>query len=237
MAQPWIIFADTKFGGCVKVWSDESKLMPVPLVALIRGLGYAIDIFSITLITLIPTLYHTAGHKIFIAMHEFLSAEYLNLDVVEFFTKSDGSSTLSFALAISPLPLIYLRIFFKRIMKTATLGESIVGIASYATSPGIKGVLQESFFGLTQYLISAFAAVFACIGTFMLIGLSVKLAATLLPEVAQTSLPDTIAIPVSLALLGAFYISTIASAFAPHSRSDVASFFDDYFHLVVKRLR
>jgi len=98
-------------------------------------------------------------------------------------------------------------------------------------------VLQESFFGLTQYLISAFAAVFACIGTFMLIGLSVKLAATLLPEVAQASLPDTIAIPVSLALLGAFYISTIASAFAPHSRSDVASFFDDYFHLVVKRLR
>ncbi|MFA6558036.1 MAG: hypothetical protein WCT03_16575 [Candidatus Obscuribacterales bacterium] len=211
--------------------------MPVPLVALIRGLGYAIDIFSITLITLIPMIYYIAAHEIFSAANQFVLSGRLNLDHIEFYIKPYGSSMISLMLAISPLPIVYFRFFFKRLMKTATPGESIVGIASYATSPGIEGLLQESLFGLAQYFISAFAVVFACIGTFMVVCPARQLAIDLVPGINQIPLRGTLEIAICSIIFALLYISAVSIALIPHSRSDVASFFDDYFHLVVKRLR
>lgn len=140
-------------------------------------------------------------------------------------------------LAISPLPIIYFRFFIKKIMKTATLGESIVGITSYATTNGIERVLQESLFGLAQYLISAFAVVFACIATFMVVWPSQQLAMALVPGINQIPLRGTLEIAICSIIFALFYISAVSIALTPHSRTDIASFFDDYFHLVVKRLR
>lgn len=123
--------------------ATEAKLTPVPVVALLRGAGHVFDLLLFAFLTLIPLIYHTSAHEAFTSVK-------WNLDIVEFLTKAYGASMIGLVLALTPLPIIYMRIFFKRLMKTPTPGEMIAGVTSYSTAPGIEGVVQESLYGLAE---------------------------------------------------------------------------------------
>jgi hypothetical protein len=214
--------------------ATEAKLTPVPLVALVRGAGHVIDLFSIALLALIPLLFHQgANFK--------LPSVGFNNETIELITKSDGASSIGLVLALTPLPIIYLRLFFKRLMKTPTPGETIAGITSYSTASGIEGVIQESLYGLSQYVISIFAAVFACIATCALWGVPCVILEIIAPSAKAEEFLGSYSITIAAAYLAVcFVLSFIAAVgivFVPHSREDVASFLDDYFQLEVKRLR
>ncbi len=217
----------------VKV-AAEAKLTPVPLVALVRGAGHVIDLFSIALVALIPLIFH-GGPNFYVPSIGF------DNEAIELITKSDGASSIGLMLALTPLPIIYLRLFFKRLMKTPTPGETIAGITSYSTASGIDGVIQESLYGLSQYVISTFAAVFACIATCALWGVPCVILEIIAPGAKAEEFLGSYSITIAAAYLAVcFVLSFIAAVgigFVPHSRENVASFLDDYFQLEVKRLR
>jgi len=151
-------------------------------------------------------------------------------------TKAYGASMIGLVLALTPLPIFYMRLFFKRLMKTPTPGEMIAGITSYSTAPGIEGVVQESLYGLAEYVISVFALVFACIATSIIIAAAVGMAGLAFPSIGSTFPSSSLIIIASTIFAGSF-ITAVGFGFVPHSRKDIASFFDDYCQLTVKRLR
>jgi hypothetical protein len=208
----------------------EARLTPVPLLALVRGSGHVIDLFSIALVALIPLIYH-GGPNFYVPSIGF------NSETMELISKSDSVSSIGLALALTPLPIIYLRLFFKRLMKMPTPGETIAGITSYSTASGIEGVIQESLYGLSQYVISIFAAVFACIATFIIISVGEGLITRLLPGITSISTTGSLNILIVTVVFVVSFIAAVGFGFVPHSREDIASFFDDYFRLEVKRLR
>ena len=209
--------------------ASEAILTPVPLVALVRGSGHVIDLFAIAFLALIPILYHHGANC-------GLPSIGFNSETLELITKSNGAASIGLILALTPLPIIYLRIFFKRIMKTPTPGETVAGITSYSTAPGIEGVIQESLYGLSQYVISIFALVFACIATFASLGIESWISSALL-QIDQASFLESNSLLFASTIFAISFIATVGFGFVPHSREDVASFFDDYFQLEVKRLR
>ncbi|MBP6745349.1 hypothetical protein KA344_08940 [bacterium] len=214
--------------------ATEAKLTPVPLVALVRGAGHVIDLFSIALVVLIPLFYHTAAREVFNSID-------FSFDVVKFLSKSYGTTTIGLALVLTPLPIIYLRLFFKRLMKTPTPGETIAGITSYSTASGIEGVIQESLYGLSQYVISIFAAVFACIATCALWGVPCVILEIIAPGAKAEEFLGSYSITIAAAYLAVCFalsfVAAVGFGFVPHSREDVASFFDECCQLEVKRLR
>lgn len=208
----------------------QTKLTPVPLVALVRGAGHVIDLFSIALLALIPLLFHQgANFK--------LPSVGFNNETIELITKSDGASSIGLVLALTPLPIIYLRLFFKRLMKTPTPGETIAGITSYSTASGIEGVIQESLYGLSQYVISIFAAVFACIATFIIVSVVYQLINLLTSGIGSPAASSSLNILIASTVFVVSFVAAVGFGFVPHSREDVASFFDECCQLEVKRLR
>lgn len=209
--------------------ATQANLTPVPLVALMRGTGHVIDLFSIALVVLIPLFYHTAARVDF------------SFDVLKFLSKSYGTTTIGLALVLTPLPIIYLRLFFKRIMKMPTPGETIAGITSYSIASGFKGIMQESLYGLSQYVIICIAMGMACISTCTLWGVASVLQGIIAPSAKMGELLGSFHITIVSAYLSVCFVFSFIAAvgivFVPHSRVNVASFLDDYFRLEVKRLR
>jgi len=208
----------------------EAKLTPVPVVALLRGAGHVFDLLLFAFLALIPLIYHTAAHEAFTSVK-------WNLDIVEFLTKAYGASMIGLVLALTPLPIIYMRILFKRLMKTPTPGEMIAGITSYSTALGIEGVVQESLYGLAEYVISLFAVVFACIATHIITAAAVELLDLVFHRIGLTPPSDNLTILIASTIFAGSFITAVGFGFVPHSREDIASFFDDYCRLTAKRLR
>lgn len=214
--------------------ATQAKLTPVPIVALVRGAGHVIDLFVVAFLTLIPLFYNKGANSepLFIIFDS---------KTIELITKPGGAGNIGLLLALTPFPIIYLRLFFKRLMKTPTPGETIAGITSYSTASGIEGVIQESLYGLSQYVISTFAAVFACIVTCALWGVPCVILEIIAPGAKAEEFLGSYSITIAAAYLAVcFVLSFIAAVgivFVPHSRENLASFFDDYFQLEVKRLR
>ncbi len=183
----------------------EAKLTPVPLVALVRGAGHVIDLFSIALVVLIPLFYHTAAREVFNSID-------FSFDVVKFLSKSYGTTTIGLALVLTPLPIIYLRLFFKRIMKTPTPGETIAGITSYSIAPGFKGIMQESLYGLSQYVISCIAIGMACIATCALWGGASVLQGIIAPGARVDELFGSLHITIVAAYLAVCFVFSFIAA-------------------------
>ena len=208
----------------------KPKLMPVPLVALLRGASLTIDVLSVAFLALLPVIYHQ-GDGSTLPMIGF------NHETIELVTKSHGASTIGLLLAFTPLPVIYLRLIFKRVMKSPTLGEAIVGITSYAKTPGIEGATQELLYGLTQYVVTILAAIFACVATVFITMVPMALIRLLLPQVDLITLPVNFQIAIYASIYTASFISIVAFNYLPHSRTDITTYCDDYFQLEVKKLR
>ena len=209
--------------------ATEAKLTPVPAVALLRGAGHVFDLLLFAFLTLIPLIYHTSAHEAYDSVK-------WNLDIVEFLTKAYGASMIGLVLALTPLPIIYMRLFFKKLMKTPTPGEMIAGITSYSTAPGIEGVVQESLYGLAEYVICLFALVFACIATFIIM-YALGIVDLIFQNIGFTFQSDSLIIIIASIIFAGSFITAVGFGFVPHSREDIASFFDDYCQLTVKRLR
>ena len=211
--------------------ATEATLTPVPVVALLRGAGHVIDLMLFAFLALIPLIFHTSAHE------AYTSAKW-NLDIVEFLTKAYGASMIGLVLALTPLPIIYMRLFFKRLMKTPTPGEMIAGITSYSTASGIEGIVQESLYGLAEYVISIFALAAAGLATFFIVAIGEILVSQLVPSIAASSSTVSLTVIIfSASILSVLFITAVGFGFVPHSREDIASFFDDYCQLTVQRLR
>lgn len=217
----------------------QAKLRPVPLVALARGTGTAIDLFSMAFLALIPVIYDITANNFF--SNDFFSIVAPNFESLKFMAKYYGASIIGLALLATPLPIIYLRLFFKRIMKTPTLGETLAGITSYSIAPGFRGIVQESQYGLSQWLVSTYASIFASMATYTLW----NVARVILEIIAPGTKPEAhfgsfhpvvsaVYILVSFALS---FIAAISFGFRPRSRTDLASYLDECCQLEVKRLR
>lgn len=214
--------------------ASEAKLMPIPFIALARGTGTAIDLFAITVVALIPISYD-------IAAHNFFSLIAPSFESLRLLTKSYGASIVCLALISTPIPIIYLRLFFKSAMRTPTVGETIVGITSYSSAPGFQGVKQESAFASMQWLIGAGANIFACCTIYVLWNLMRLLTAVLSPEIRTEELfgsfHDLMVTAFMLVSYTISYLAVLAIGFTPHSRTDLVSFLDKYYQQKVKRLR
>ncbi len=203
--------------------------MSVPQLALLRGASLAIDFVLVGTLALVPMLFHGGALE--------LPNIGFNKETLEVIAKANGASLIGVFLALTPLPIIYLRLLFKRVMKSPTPGEAIVGITSYSNSAGIEGAIQEILYGLAQYFMSAFALVFGCLAAFIATLLPFNLIQDFIPWLYLSSLPGAVEITLAATIYALSYIAAVGFAFVPHSRTDLASYFDDNCQLEVKRLR
>ncbi|MBP6745348.1 hypothetical protein KA344_08935 [bacterium] len=217
----------------------QAKLMPVPLVALARGTGSAIDLFSMAFLALIPLIYDITANNFF--SNDFFSIVAPNFESLKFMAKYYGASIIGLVLICTPLPIIYLRLFFKRIMKTPTLGETIAGITSYSIAPGFRGIVQESQYGLSQWLVSSSASIFAGMATYTLWNVARVIIEIIAPGTKSEALFGSFHPVVSavyiLVCFALSFIAAISFSIRPRSRTDLASYLDDCCQLEVKRLR
>ncbi len=80
-------------------------------------------------------------------------------DPSEALAQNGAAASIMFALLCTPLPLIYLRIFFKVFKNGKTPGESLAGIVSYSTQTGLSKWVCQLSYGLCQYLMFVFSLV------------------------------------------------------------------------------
>jgi len=212
----------------------EAKLLPVPMVGLARGMGNIIDLSSVVFLALIPVIYDIATNGI-------ISKVTPNFECLVFMAKHYGASITGLALIATPIPIIYLRLFFKRIVRSPTLGETIVGFTSDSIAPGFEGVKQESLYGLHQWLISVYAYLFAFIATFTFWGLTRATIEILAPgakaETLLGSFPILANVAYMLCCFVVSYIAALSFGFQPRSRTDLTSYSDRCCKLTVKHLR
>ncbi len=181
-------------------------------VALKRSTGMTIDLISIGLVALLPVIYHSVMHGL--AAQDILSA-----------VLSDNRIFIYLCLAISPLPMIYLRLVFRKIFRFPTPGEMFAGVSTVTLLPGLAGFLQEAVYSVAQYFTLAFASIFGVM-------LIVILACSGL--LGKDGSPQEL-----LALTIVPVVATLASAVAywPRSKEDYQSFVDDFSKVRVNRMR
>lgn len=98
-----------------------------------RALALLIDFVLISCIVLIPLAFRTIFTSKFGPLFDVYAV------------------ILGVILLITPLPIIYWRIFFKVFMRICTPGEQILGIASFARHPGSARWASEIGYALIQY--------------------------------------------------------------------------------------
>ena len=192
-----------------KTLAIASKSRQLSFIALRRSFGTGIDAIAIGLVAMTPCLFRLFSQNSWIANP--LGAIF-----------GDGPTFFCFCLAFSPLPLIYLRIVFHKLLRTPTPGEMFAGATTITLVRGLIGTIQEIVYALFQYFGMAFSSVLAV----MILTL---VASSLGEEFKLFGLVLFLAGPVvSLIILSA--------AFQPGSESN-ASIFDDLSGLEVEILR
>lgn len=192
--------------------SELPKTLPLRAVALKRSFGMGIDAASIGLIAMTPCLYRL------------LTLNPLPIKPI-IAILSDNATFLCFCLAFSPLPLIYLRLVFRKLLHTSTPGEMFAGVTTITLIPGFTGIVQEIVYASIQYIAMAFGAILGLVtltvlGIFGLWG----------DDFNWFVITAFFAAP----LLSLIFMSTI---YLPHSESDYAAAIDNLCGLEVKRLR
>ena len=181
------------------------------IVALDRAIGMCIDFTSISMVALAPCLYR-----------------YFTRPVIEnsFITIfSDPAMFGCFCLAISPLPLMYLRFVFRKLLRSPTPGEMFAGTIAISLVPGISGVFLELLYAMFQYSALALGAILGLLLiSLCLDGGLFEAANSTVRVLAWASLP-------------LFSICFASAANWPRSKSDHASTLDDLCGFEVQRLR
>lgn len=196
--------------------AETSSILPKTLslraVALKRSFGMGIDAASIGLIAITPCLYRL------LTLNPLPTKPIVAI-------LSDNATFICFCLAFSPLPLIYLRLVFRKLLHTPTPGELFAGVTTITLIPGFTGIVQEITYASIQYIAMAFGAILGLVtltafGIFGLWG----------DDFTWFAITAFFTVP----LLSLIFMSTI---YLPHSESDCAAALDNLCGLEAKRLR
>ncbi len=176
-----------------------------------RGAASTFDFTAIGLLALAPWLLKQVQHLSIIAAPSALISD---------------ESLLIFGmfLAMTPIPLIYWRIFFHKLMRSPTPGEFLAGVATI-TKEGWRGFEDEAIYGLAQY--------------FLLFGSGMPLLLFVLVCSCTGRLDYGIIKMATYVLLPVFIWSLLLMSLVywPRSKSNYQSFIDDQCKISVDRLR
>jgi len=208
--------AETRPETISKPETSEAALMVVPTdspqaVALDRAIGNCIDFTAISLVTLIPCLFRYYSHPLpdntFVAIFN---------DTVMF---------ASVCLTISPLPLLYLRFVFRKLLRSPTPGEMFAGTMPLSEMAGYSALHHELLYGMFQY---GSLALGASLGV---------LALSLYLNSGYFGLPTETERAAAWAMLPLFALTFAVAANWPRSKSDYGSTVDYLCGYKVRRLR
>jgi hypothetical protein len=194
------------------VVQNKIQNTPASMIALDRAIGVCIDFIAIGLVAFAPCLFRYLKHPM--PDHTFgaIANDYVMFGC--------------FCLAFSPLPLLYLRFVFRRLLRSPTPGEMFAGTVTISHATGLSGVYRELLFAMLQYYILALGTV---IGS---IAISVCLQLNLFGA-ANTATQTTAA----WSTLPLFPILSAAAANWPRSKAVSESIIDYLCGFEVKRLR
>jgi len=190
----------------------QSKNTSASITALDRAIGVCIDFVAIGLVAFVPCLFRYFSHP------------KPDNTVVAIF--NDYVMFGCFCLAFSPLPLLYLRFVFRKLLRSPTPGEMFAGTVTISQATGISGTYLELLFAVLQYFVLALGTVLGTIVISMCIQLN-------LFGVANTATQTTAA----WAILPLFPIMAAAAANWPRSQANSESTIDYLCGFEVKRLR
>lgn len=208
--------AETRPETIAKPETSEGALMVRPTdshraVALDRAIGNCIDFTAIGLVTLIPCLFRYYSHPLpdntFVAIFN---------DTVMF---------ASFCLTISPLPLLYLRFVFRKLLRSPTPGEMFAGTMPLSEMAGYSALHHELLYGIFQYGSLALGASLGVLAISLYINSGIFGIATETERAA------------AWATLPLFALIFAVAANWPRSKSDYGSTVDYLCGYKVRRLR
>lgn len=183
-----------------------------PQVAMKRAAGGLVDILLSASIALVPFLFH-------------LILAWLRPLEIQPTVSDDVTVVVGFCLAITPIPLIYLRIVFHKVMKAPTPGEIFSGLTAVTMSPIVEGIKQEITHAIGQFVVFASSTILG----FIFVAWCVY--------VGQLG---TMQYPGNLIMMTVFvvYSFTMMSVlYCPRSSSMYQSLIDDRCKVTIKRLR
>ena len=190
----------------------QSKNTSTSMIALDRAIGVCIDFTAIGLVAFAPCLFRYFSHPMPVHTFGAIANDYVMFGC--------------FCLAFSPLPLLYLRFVFRRLLRSPTPGEMFAGTVTISQATGISGVYLELVFALLQYYVLALGTALGAMA------ISVCLALNLFG--AANTATQTVA---AWATLPLFPILVAAAANWPRSQTDLESTIDYLCGFEVKRLR
>jgi hypothetical protein len=185
---------------------------PLRIVALKRAIGTSLDFTAIGLIAAVPGLYRL------------LTQNPLPTKPVSAIL-GDNTMFFCFCLALSPIPLIYLRLVFRKLLHSPTPGEMFAGVTTITLHAGTAGIVSELGYALTQYFTLASSAILGVLILAILIFSGILGKGTGSPDIATLALVPILSIGIS------------SAAYWPHSQSDYQSLLENFSGAVVKRLR
>jgi len=181
-------------------------------VGIKRSIGASLDFTCVVLMALAPWFFEIISRR-------------NNPPNLLVFVRTDAVLVFTLCLVMSPLSLIYLRLVFHKIMRSPTPGEMLSGFISSTTSNGLKGLMQESIYGLAQYFVISITG-----------GQAILLVTIVLFMGAETSsfIQNNL---LWLAATAIFSLCLMSTVYWPRSKTDCRSFIDDQCGVIVQRLR
>ncbi|MFA6210674.1 MAG: hypothetical protein WCT03_16585 [Candidatus Obscuribacterales bacterium] len=202
----------TKSSLPVEVAIEHSASLGKTQVAIRRGVGTVVDVLFSCSFSLIPVLFYAVSKS----AHPLEKATTINGDI---------TAVIGWTLALTPIPLIYLRIAFHKIMHSPTPGESLSGLMTLGALTNEAGIKQEAKHALGQYLIFALSTTTAVGFVWWCVHIG---------KIGTLQLPGLL---IAIAVILCFSFILISIAFLPRSNSQYQSLIDDIYKVVVKRLR